>query len=61
VDQTKLAVKTRKLPGVVSLDKELENGLEVDQAEGAIRNKVGNTKDAGMEAADSVNNAPSRR
>jgi uncharacterized protein YjbJ (UPF0337 family) len=53
--------KTKEVAGRVTGDKTLEIDGKVQQAKGAIHNKVGNAKDAGKEAIDSVRNAPSKQ
>jgi uncharacterized protein YjbJ (UPF0337 family) len=53
--------KTKEVAGRVTGDKTLEIDGKVQQAKGAIHNKVGNEKDAGKEAIDSVRNAPSKQ
>ena len=50
--------KTKEAAGHVTGNKKLENEGKVDQAKGAVREKVGDVKDAGKEAVDSVRNAP---
>ena len=52
--------KSKEAVGHVTGDKKLETQGKVDQAKGAIHNKVGDAKDAGKEAIDSVRNAPSK-
>ena len=53
--------KSKEAAGRVTGDKKLETEGKVDQAKGAIHKKVGDIKDAGKEAVDSVKNAPSKR
>ena len=53
--------KVKEALGHVTGNKKLETEGNVDQAKGAIHNKVGDAKDAGKEAIDSVRNAPSKR
>jgi uncharacterized protein YjbJ (UPF0337 family) len=57
----KVVGKGKEVAGHVTGDKKLETEGKVDQAKGAIHEKVGDTKDAGKEAVDAVRNAPSRR
>jgi uncharacterized protein YjbJ (UPF0337 family) len=57
----KVVGKSKEVAGRVTGDKKLETEGKVDQAKGAIRNKVGNTKDVGKQAIDSVRNAPSKQ
>jgi uncharacterized protein YjbJ (UPF0337 family) len=57
----KVVGKTKEVAGYVTGDKKLETEGKVDQAKGAIRSKVGDAKDAGKEAIDSVRNAPSKQ
>ena len=54
----KVVGKTKEVAGHVTGDRKLEDEGKVDQAKGAIHNKVGDAKDAGKEAIDSVRNAP---
>ena len=56
----KVVGKTKEVAGHVTGDRKLEAEGKVDQAKGAIHNKVGDAKDAGKEAIDSVRNAPSK-
>jgi uncharacterized protein YjbJ (UPF0337 family) len=56
----KVVGKSKEVAGHVTGDKKLETVGKVDQAKGAIRNKVGNTKDVGKQAIDSARNAPSK-
>jgi uncharacterized protein YjbJ (UPF0337 family) len=53
--------KSKEVAGRVAGDKRLETEGKVDQIKGTIRKKVGDAKDAGKDAVDSVRNAPSRR
>jgi uncharacterized protein YjbJ (UPF0337 family) len=53
--------KSKEAAGHVTGDKKLETEGKVDQAKGAIHKKVGDIKDAGKEAVDSVRSAPSKR
>ena len=53
--------KAKEALGHVTDNRKLETEGKVDQAKGAIHNKVGDAKDAGKEAIDSVKNAPSKR
>jgi uncharacterized protein YjbJ (UPF0337 family) len=46
--------KSKEAAGHVTGDKKLETEGKVDQAKGAIHKKVGDIKDAGKEAVDSV-------
>jgi uncharacterized protein YjbJ (UPF0337 family) len=57
----KVVGKTKEVAGHVTGDKKLEAEGKVDQAKGAVHNKVGDAKDAGQQAIDSVRNAPSRQ
>jgi uncharacterized protein YjbJ (UPF0337 family) len=57
----KVVGKTKEVAGHVTGDKKLETEGKVDQAKGTIRDKVGDAKDAGKQAIDSVRNAPSRQ
>ena len=57
----KVVGKTKEVAGHVTGDKKLESEGKVDQAKGTIHEKVGDVKDAGKEAVDSVKNAPSKR
>jgi uncharacterized protein YjbJ (UPF0337 family) len=57
----KVVGKTKEVAGHIAGNKKLEIEGKVDQAKGAIHNKVGDAKDAGKQAIDSVRNAPSRQ
>jgi uncharacterized protein YjbJ (UPF0337 family) len=57
----KVGGKVKEVAGHVTGDKTLETEGKFDQAKGAVHNKVGDVKDAGKEAIDSVRNAPSRK
>jgi uncharacterized protein YjbJ (UPF0337 family) len=57
----KVVGKTKEVVGHASGDKKLETEGKLDQVKGEVHNKVGNAKDAGKEAIDSVRNAPSKR
>jgi uncharacterized protein YjbJ (UPF0337 family) len=57
----KVIGKTKEVAGHVTGDKTLESEGKADQAKGTIHEKVGDVKDAGKEAVDSVKNAPSKR
>ena len=52
--------KIEEVAGHASGNKKLEREGKVDQAKGAIHNAVGNAKDAGKEAVESVKNAASK-
>ena len=56
----KLAGKIKEFAGRVTGNKKLETKGKVDQLKGAVHNAVGNARDAGKKAIDSVKNAPSR-
>ena len=45
----------------VTGNKKLETKGKVDQVKGAVHNAVGDARDAGKEAIESVRNAPSKR
>jgi uncharacterized protein YjbJ (UPF0337 family) len=53
--------KSKEAAGRVTGDKKLETEGKIDQAKGTVRKRVGDVKDAGKEAVDSVRNAPSKR
>jgi uncharacterized protein YjbJ (UPF0337 family) len=53
--------KTKEVAGHVTGDHKLEAEGKIDQAKGAIHNKLGDAKDAGKEAIESVRNAPSKQ
>ena len=57
----KVVGKSKEVAGHVTGDKRLETEGKVDQVKGTIHKKVGDAKDAGKEAVDSVRNAPSKR
>ena len=56
----KAAGKIKEVAGRVTGNKKLETEGKVDQVKGAVHNLAGDAKDAGKEAIDSVNNAPSK-
>jgi uncharacterized protein YjbJ (UPF0337 family) len=56
----KVVGKTKEVAGHVTGDRKLETEGKVDQAKGAIRNKVGDAKDAAKETIESAKNAPSK-
>jgi uncharacterized protein YjbJ (UPF0337 family) len=51
---------TKEVVGHVAGDRKLEIEGKVDQAKGAIHNALGNAKDAGKKAIDSVTSAPGK-
>jgi uncharacterized protein YjbJ (UPF0337 family) len=53
--------KAKEVAGKVGGNKTLEHQGKADQVKGAIHNAVGDVKDAGKDAIDSVKNAPSKR
>jgi uncharacterized protein YjbJ (UPF0337 family) len=53
--------KTKEVAGHVTGNRKLETEGKADQVKGAIHNAVGDLKDAGEEAIESVRNAPSRQ
>ena len=57
----KVSGKIKEFAGRVTGNKKLETKGKVDQLKGAGHNAVGDARDAGKEAIDSVKNAPSRR
>jgi uncharacterized protein YjbJ (UPF0337 family) len=57
----KVTGKIKEFAGRVTGDKKLETKGKVDQLKGTVHNAVGDARDAGKEAIDSVKNAPSRR
>jgi uncharacterized protein YjbJ (UPF0337 family) len=56
----KVAGKIKELAGRVTGNKKLETKGKVDQLKGAVHNAVGDARDTGKKAIDSVKNAPSR-
>jgi uncharacterized protein YjbJ (UPF0337 family) len=56
----KLVGKIKEVAGHVTGDKKLETEGKIDQAKGAIHDKVGDAKDAGRQAIDSVRNSSSK-
>jgi uncharacterized protein YjbJ (UPF0337 family) len=56
----KVAGKTKEVAGHVSGNKKLEAEGKVDQLKGAAHSAVGDVKEAGKQAIDSVKNAQSR-
>jgi uncharacterized protein YjbJ (UPF0337 family) len=57
----KVEGKVKEAIGHVIGNKKLENEGKVDEAKGAVHNAVGDAKEAGKDAIDSVKNAPSRQ
>jgi uncharacterized protein YjbJ (UPF0337 family) len=57
----KVTGKIKEFAGRVTGNRKLETKGKVDQLKGAVRNAVGDVRDAGKEAIDCVKNAPSRR
>ena len=53
--------KAKETAGHIAGDRKLETAGKVDKVKGAIRHKVGDAKDAGKQAIDSLRNAPSKR
>jgi uncharacterized protein YjbJ (UPF0337 family) len=56
-----VAGKVKEVAGQVTGNRTLETEGKVDQVKGALHNAVGDAKDAGEEAIESVRNAPSRQ
>src|ERR1700679_1887785 len=56
----KVTGKIKEFAGRVTGNKKLETKGKVDQLKGAVHNAVGDARDAGKEAIDSVKDAPSR-
>jgi uncharacterized protein YjbJ (UPF0337 family) len=56
----KVKGKAKEVAGQVGGNKTLEREGKADQVKGSIHNAVGDAKDAGKEAIDSVKNAPSK-
>jgi uncharacterized protein YjbJ (UPF0337 family) len=52
--------KAKEAAGHVFRDKELEQEGKLDQAKGAVHKTVGDLKDAGRDAIDSVRHAPGK-
>ena len=52
--------KAKEVAGHVTGNRRLETKGKIDQVKGSIHNAVGDAKDAGKEAIESVRNAPSR-
>jgi uncharacterized protein YjbJ (UPF0337 family) len=52
--------KVKEATGHVFGDKKLEQEGKLDQVKGAAHKTVGDVKDAGRDAIDSVRNAPSK-
>ncbi len=57
----KVTGKIKEFAGRVTGNKKLETKGKVDQLKGAVHNAVGDARNAGKEAMDSVKNAASRR
>jgi uncharacterized protein YjbJ (UPF0337 family) len=56
-----VAGKAKEAAGRVTGNKKLETEGKIDQLKGTIHNAVGNAKDAGKKAIDSVRTAGSKR
>jgi uncharacterized protein YjbJ (UPF0337 family) len=56
----KVVGKIKEVAGHATGDRKLEAEGKVDQTKGTIHSKVGDAKDAGKDAIDSVRNAPSK-
>ena len=52
--------KTKEVVGHVAGSKKLEIEGKIDQAKGAIHNAIGDAKDAGKKAIDSITSAPDK-
>jgi uncharacterized protein YjbJ (UPF0337 family) len=52
--------KTKEVVGPVAGSKKLEIEGKIDQAKGAIHNAIGDAKDAGKKAIDSITSAPGK-
>jgi uncharacterized protein YjbJ (UPF0337 family) len=52
--------KTKEVVGHVAGSKKLEIEGKIDQAKGAIHNAIGDAKDAGKKAIDSITSAPGK-
>jgi len=57
----KVVGKTKEVAGHVTGNRKLETEGKADQLKGAVHNAVGDAKDAGKKAIDSVKNAPSKQ
>jgi uncharacterized protein YjbJ (UPF0337 family) len=53
--------KTKEIAGHVTGNKKLEAEGKIDQVKGALHNAVGDAKDAGKSAIDSIKNPPGER
>ena len=56
----KVAGKIKEFAGRVTGNKKLETEGKVDQVKGAIHNAVGDAKDAGKKAIDTLKKSPSK-
>jgi uncharacterized protein YjbJ (UPF0337 family) len=52
--------KTKEVVGHVAGSKKLEIEGKIDQAKGAIHNAIGDAKDAGKKAIDSITSVPGK-
>jgi len=52
--------KTKEVVGHFAGSKKLEIEGKIDQAKGAIHNAIGDAKDAGKKAIDSITSAPGK-
>jgi uncharacterized protein YjbJ (UPF0337 family) len=57
----KVKGKIKEVTGHITGNDKLENEGKLDQVKGSAHNAIGNTKEAGKDAIDSVKNAPSRQ
>jgi uncharacterized protein YjbJ (UPF0337 family) len=56
----KVEGNVKEVAGHATGNKKLENEGKVDEVKGAVHTAVGNAKEAGRDAINSVKNAPSR-
>ncbi len=56
----KVAGKAKEVAGHITGNRKLETEGKVDRVKGGVHNAVGDAKDAGKDAIESVRNAPSR-
>jgi uncharacterized protein YjbJ (UPF0337 family) len=57
----RLRARSKEVTGHITGNDKLENEGKLDQVKGSAHNAIGNTKEAGKDAIDSVKNAPSRQ
>lgn len=57
----KVKGKVKEVTGHVTGDKKLEDEGKLDEVKGSVHNAIGNAKEAGKDAIDSLKNARNRQ